>query len=777
MSSPRSIPFSCWLIGGALVLCSAATSFSDTVSPLASRGYAVVPMPQKVTLRGGDFRFGEGWRVEVGTGVRADDVAVESLREDLRSRFGLTLSAAGGRGTGGVVRLAVTPNSVSIGDALDQDKAVLAEQAYRLELSSSRITVTANAPQGLFYAVQTLIQLVKARDGTFWLPEGEIADWPDLQHREIYWDDAHHLDRPAELKRALRQAAFFKINGFALKLEGHFEYKSAAAIVEPYTLSPAELQELTDYGLRYYVQLIPYLDGPAHVAFILKHPEYGRLRAFPDSNYEFCVTNPDTYKLLFGMYDELLAANKGVKFFHLSTDEPYYVGLADNAQCQEVGRAKELGSVGKLLAEFVTKAANFLHERGRTAIIWGEYPLRPEDIPALPSHIVSGLVYGPDFDPVFRKHGIRQMIYTSTQGDEPLFPDYYILPSVHRLHPEHRRTERVPGIFHHISHTPARQQSDLMGVIVAGWADTGLHAETFWLGYATGAAAGWKPGSPDPGESMNSFYRLFYGPSAVNMGRIYQLLSFQAQFWADSWETIPSAARKPIWGDSDRIFTPRRPARDQTLPLPPVPSLPHLTLDRDWADSNGKRLQLASEMLTANDELMDLLWTNLHRAEFNRYNLEVFISVAQMCRQNLELLGELGHISNLLKLAQAADRSQDFAEALGALDEVLDAAEQIRRARNRVLAGVTNTWYRSWFPRVPEANGRRFLHELDDVRDHRADRTVDLSYMILRQLLLPFGEWVAEVHAVRNRHAEAHSRPTRDFQFDWKDTGVLAARE
>ena len=32
----------------------------------------------------------------------------------------------------------------------------------------------------------------------------------------------------------------------------------------PYALTPAELQELTDYGLKYHVQLIPYLDGPAH---------------------------------------------------------------------------------------------------------------------------------------------------------------------------------------------------------------------------------------------------------------------------------------------------------------------------------------------------------------------------------------------------------------------------------------------------------------------------------------------------------------------------------
>jgi hypothetical protein len=171
---------------------------------------------------------------------------------------------------------------------------------------------------------------------------------------------------------------------------------------------------------------------------------------------------------------------------HLSTDEPYYIGLADNAQCREKARAQELGSVGKLLAEFLTKTARFLHERGRTAIFWGEYSLKPDDIPALPNHLVNREVYGLDFDPVFKKHGIRQLIYTSTQGVEPLFPDYYRRPSAERLHPDDGG-ERVPGILRQISYSPAREQADVMGVVVAACGDAGLHVETFWLGYALGA--------------------------------------------------------------------------------------------------------------------------------------------------------------------------------------------------------------------------------------------------------------------------------------------------
>jgi hypothetical protein len=291
----------------------------------------VLPHPQRITLNA-DFRFGPTWGFE-RKGVGPEDIAVTSFHEGLSSRFHIaSLRPAQG---GGTVTLALAPGSVAIGDALDSDKQALARQAYQIDLAPTAITITANAAPGLFYGVQTLLQLIKARDGAFWLHEGRIVDWPDLRLRQIYWDDAHHLERPEALRNAIRQAAFYKINGFIIKLEGHFQYKSAPAIVEPHALSPAELQSLTDYALKRHVQLMPFLDGPSHIAFILKHPEYAKLREFPDSNYEACAVNPDTYRMYEGLFQDLLNANRGGKYFYLSTDEACYVGLSNNPQTRQ----------------------------------------------------------------------------------------------------------------------------------------------------------------------------------------------------------------------------------------------------------------------------------------------------------------------------------------------------------------------------------------------------------------------------------------------------------
>jgi hexosaminidase len=737
-----------------------------TASPLFARGYTVIPEPQKVEFKGGDFEFSSGWRLELGHGVTPDDAAVTGLKDGLKSRDGVTLET---RGQGKTIELAVEPGSVKIGQATDKNRQALEEQAYKLGLASSGIRITANAPAGLFYGVETLVQLVKRAEGKLWLPAAEIIDWPDLDQRNIYWDDNHHLERIEVLKQALRQAAFYKINGFVIKLNGHFEYKSAPAVVDPYALSPEQLQELTNYGLKYHIQLIPYLDGPAHIAFILKHPEYARLREFPDSNYELCSTNPDSYKLLDGMYQDLLDSNKGVKYFMLSTDEAYYVGLANNDNCRSAELAKKLGSVGKVEAQFLDKAAGYLHDHGRTVMFWGEYPLKVSDIPSLPPYLVSGEVYGPPFDRAFKAHSIRQMIYTSTEGVEPYFPNYYLLPES-KLFNHIRLSDRLNEMYQHISFDCSRRNADLIGVVVAGWGDEGLHPETFWLGYATGTGWGWHPASPGAAEASSSFYQLFYGDGAVDMGRVYQLISTQAEFWDSSWDREPSSARKPIFGSSYAIFKPRRPAHDQTLPLPPVPEGEYLRLASDWGGANARRVEMAEESEPANHQLLDLLHRNLRLVQFNKYNLEVFLSIAGLYRQNLQMIVEMNQVNQALERAQDAAAQVQFQQAVADLDQALDIVEQIRDQRNEALDNAVETWYKSWFPRVEEANGRKYLNEVDDVKDHLPMRTVDMSYLVYRELILPLGRWYSQVQAVRNKYARAHGLPTRTNVFDWKDT-------
>jgi hexosaminidase len=741
------------------------------VSALYVRGYTLIPEPQREAVKSADFQLDNAWRVRLGQNVDSHDIAPESLREQLKERYGINLAA---RGEGKVIDLAIQADAVQIGEATDPDKASVKQQAYRLELGPQQIRITANAAPGLFYGVETLVQLVRAERGGLWLPEGEIVDWPDVSLREVFWDELEHLDHLDVMKQAIRRAAFFKVNALSLRLNGHFEYASAAALVDPYALSPAQLQELTDYGLRYHVQVVPYLDGPAHLNFLLDHDEYRNLREFPETTFEMCSTNPETYKLLEGMYQDLMNANKGVQYFHLSTDEAWFIGKADNDQCHEAERAKELGSPSKLWVEFTKKTAAYLQDHGRKVIFWGEDPLQAEDIPLLPAGLINGEVYSTAYNKAFRAKGIPAMIYTNSAPDDPLFPYYFALTPKEQLHPREGTQERATVVFNELSYTSARKETSIVGAGIYGWGDLGPHPETFWLGYAVGASAAWHPGSPDPHELTHSFFGLFYGDGATQMGRLYQLMSTQAQFWDSSWDSAPGGPL--VFGYSYGIgpFTPH----ESTIPLPPVPNADYLRLTNSWPAENARRIELTAKFLGENDELLNLLYANLSSVQFNRYNLEVYLSIAQLCRQNLQMLKGMEEINGQLEKAQEQAAKLHYKEAVTALDRALDTGARIRDERNQALDDTTKVWYETWFPRVREANGRHVAREPQSFVDTRSTesarrRQEGLLYLVNREFSLPFGDWVNQVQDVRNRYAAAHNLPAREGKFDWLETTTL----
>jgi hypothetical protein len=427
--------------------------------------------------------------------------------------------------------------------------------------------------------------------------------------------------------------------------------------------------------------------------------------------------------------------------------------------------------VGRVFAHFVNKAGGYLHNHGRTVIFGGEYPLKPGDISAFPSYLIDGETYGPEFDRAFHQQGIRQMIYSSSEGVEPMFPNYFVLSAGQKLHPGRQAGQRVSRIMEGISRDSARADSTVIGEFDAGWGDEGLHPETFWLGYVASGAAGWHPGSPSAQEVMSSFYPLFYGPKTVDMNRLYQLMSDQAQAYEDSWDTVPSTHRKPIWGWSYGIYKTPHPADDQAIPLPPAPT-DDLEYDSNWSKENSRRVKLAADALERNGVLVGLIDENLTKSQFNRYNLEVYLSIAELCRQNFQMIGEIGDMDNDLRAA--SNRRRDPAKAIAMVDRALNTATLVWRQRNQALQNATDTWYKSWHPRVVEANGRTFLHDLDDVKDHLPDRTVDMTYLVYREKILPFGDWVNAIAKVRNQFAATHHLPARNYQMKWDDFAAPA---
>jgi hypothetical protein len=400
-------------------------------------------------------------------------------------------------------------------------------------------------------------------------------------------------------------------------------------------------------------------------------------------------------------------------------------------------------------------------------MFWGENPMKRDDVTAFPNHLVSSLT-NPELNAALKAHGIRQMFFMSAEGEERLFPDYAVAPNDRLLQRQKEVVPRVAQAISNIQTDLARRDADLMGVVVAGWADSGLHPETFWLGYATIAAAAWNPVASEARSASTDFYQLFYGPSVVHMERVYQLMSTQAQFWSDSWDRVESTSRKGVWGNSHSIFPTRRPAFDQTLPLPTAPNDGTLSVDKEWSQRNARRLALIEHYRLENDELCGLLHENLRRIEYNHHNVEVMLSIAALCRQNLTLIDDINSINDLVVSAHKAAHDNKVQQCIAQLDQALNLAHKLVDERDTVLKNTVATWYKTWCPRVASANGRTFVHEVDDVKDHLPDRTVGMEYLILRQLLLPMGGWIEHIQGARNAYAQAQQLPLRTEVFQWQ---------
>ena len=164
---------------------------------------------------------------------------------------------------------------------------------------------------------------------------------------------------------------------------------------------------------------------------------------------------------------------------------------------------------------------------------------------------------------------------------------------------------------------------------------------------------------------------------------------------------------------------------------------------------------------------MNLLSKNLLTVDFQHYNLQVFRTISQLCRQNLTMLLNLQKINHFIELA-ADSVTATPSMAVSLIDQALNELKNIRTQRNEVLQSVTTVWYQHWFPRVQEANGRIFLDLVDDVKDHGPARTIDMSYLIYRELKLPMGKWAKEVLDARNQFAGRNNLPVRNETFDWE---------
>ncbi|MDD5686513.1 MAG: beta-N-acetylhexosaminidase [Elusimicrobia bacterium] len=269
---------------------------------------------------------------------------------------------------------------------------LIKEEGYTLNIDKDKILLVAIDTSGLFYGIQTIIQLLEEENNKLFIKCLEIEDYPELKIRGIHMNLWSQMPKVDYLKDIIKRAGHYKINTILLEYEDKFPYKKHPVIKHNLALTELEIKEIISFAGKYYIQIIPLVQSISHVSYILKHKEYALLRERKENivhskspvgnDFQFCPLHPGSLEQFKDMAGEVIELHP-YKYFHIGADEAYFLGECE--QCKEF--VKKEGK-SKLYIDYINKVSKFIKSKGKIPVMWHDM-LRdfPEAIDSLDKDI------------------------------------------------------------------------------------------------------------------------------------------------------------------------------------------------------------------------------------------------------------------------------------------------------------------------------------------------------------------------------------------------------
>ncbi|NOY94975.1 MAG: family 20 glycosylhydrolase [Chlorobi bacterium] len=702
-----------------ILLSSVVVSASD----LSNLGIHVIPYPQQVILGGDNFIIPNNVTILLDKNhSEADKFAAGELAGTLKKEWGVNARIGTEKGKKNIV---LTRNKVS--------GEIIGLEGYHISTGGNELVIKAKGEAGLFYGVQTLLQIVlEGREGAYVIGM-EITDWPDIKKRAAHYDTKHHQDKMAYVESFIKDLAKYKINQLVWEWEDKLAYKSHPEIGAPGAFTIEEMQEMTRFARKYHVELIPLVQGLGHVSFILKWPQYAHLREIESSNWEFCPLKEETYDLLFDLWEEAIEATPGSGYIHIGSDETYELAACE--QCQ--AKAKEIGKSG-LYQLFVNKAAEHLQKLGRKVMVW-ERPMGwvKSSSPAKNITPVKGLVLTesysyntPDFKYTkeARQLGYEVYAYDPNPGIEPLF-----LPYHYRKRGGHKTLGSMENSYNFLTTTALSGAFD--GMINTSWDDSGLHNQMWMLSFVTSAEYSWSGNKPTLPEFEESFFKSYYGGSVMDMKELYSLLNEGAYYFAGTFE-------RNVWHHGEIGKT----------HLPDLPRNDNMEYDPYWNTEYKEMVSRSKKELAKMKRAMQIIVNNKKLVDRNLYDFDLYESVAELIQHTCNTYLDLSDLERIITKAHRLTYI-DKHEAYNQLAKARELIEASLQRRERVYNDIVKTWEETRLPKGMSTKDKKYFHRQDRAR-HFANRKPDMSYLIFDEQLLDMEGYLKKLKAYMQYYKE-----------------------
>ena len=216
------------------------------------------------------------------------------------------------------------------------------EQGYYINCEDSSLLVYSEDLQGLYYGLQTILQIFNSHHYKLSFTPVTILDYPDMLIRGVS-DDISRGQAPkvSNLKKFIKDLSHYKVNHYYLVyMHDMYKYQNHPKIGKDRgAYSKEEIEELFDFAEKYFIELIPIFQTTGHWDNILHKKDYWSYGEFPGAN-SLNIANQEIYNLLDEMIGELRESFKS-NYFHIASDESWDVGkLASKNYIEKNGIAR-----------------------------------------------------------------------------------------------------------------------------------------------------------------------------------------------------------------------------------------------------------------------------------------------------------------------------------------------------------------------------------------------------------------------------------------------------
>jgi len=386
---------------GAIILSFAATNViaADVLPP------ALVPLPQKFESREGSFELGPETRIRVDSAARETG---QYLAERLRTSTGYPFKVS-----------TTSKAQVNKGEILltTMDATGAQAEGYELNVAPDSVVIWASDPAGLFYGVQSLLQLlppevfaaqpVRTRD--WQVPCLRIHDQPRFAWRGFMLDVSRHFFNKEEIKQILDVMALHKLNTFHWHLTDdqgwRIQIKKYPLLTEVgawrknigFGLDPkastaygpdgryggfytrADIREIIAYARSRHITIVPEIEMPGHASAALSaYPQYSCSGGPYNTDMAggvfagvYCAGKEETFEFLQNVLSEVIDLFPG-KYIHIGGDEVPKDNWKKCPLCQARMKSEGLKTEHELQSYFVRRIEKSLNSRGRNLIGWSE---------------------------------------------------------------------------------------------------------------------------------------------------------------------------------------------------------------------------------------------------------------------------------------------------------------------------------------------------------------------------------------------------------------------